>query len=420
MKDLKEISALREKAEFFINRNISGDEVTPNDEVLKLLHELEVYQIELEMQNEALLLAKENAEVMSRKYKALYDFAPMGYFALDRNGLILDVNKTGETMLGKEKAVLLGNYYQNVISRETQNYFQDFLNRIFDSNSHVNCELKLHSYQNKELYIYIEGVATSADSCLMATFDITERRLSEKALYENEARLQELNATKDKFFSIIGHDLRGPFTSILGFSELLLEQVQKENFSNIEKIVSIIHNSSLQAMDLLSNLLEWASLQTGKIKFNPDIININYVVDEVIGLLGGSIQQKSIVVSKNIYPDLEIFADYKMLSNVFRNIISNAIKFTPVGGSVTIEVKEQTEDFLILISDTGVGIAANDIKKLFKIDTVYSTKGTANEVGTGLGLLLCKEFIEIHGGRLWVESETDRGSNFVFTIPKNI
>jgi signal transduction histidine kinase len=288
---------------------------------------------------------------------------------------------------------------------------------VYESGSCVSCELKLYDSNNQERYIYIEGSVIQPANCLIAALDITERHKTEKKIYKRDERLQELNATKDKLLAIIGHDLRGPFTSIVGFSELLQEHIHKKNYDNIEKITDIIYNSSLQAMDLLSNLLEWASLQTGKIQTNPVSIIFNDLVDAVLALLNCSIEQKSIVVSKNINPKLSIHADYDMISNVLRNLISNAIKFTPNGGTIMIEARDQSEDLLIAISDTGVGISAADIKKIFRPDIVFSTKGTQFEEGTGLGLLLSKEFIEKHGGKLWAESQPGIGSIFYFTIP---
>jgi signal transduction histidine kinase len=320
-------------------------------------------------------------------------------------------------LLGKEKDALIGQNFKNYIFPDEKKNFKDFLTRVFGDNSKITCELKMNAQEPKEVYVYIEGIVLSDDECLIAVFDVTERRRYEKTLCENEIRLKELNDTKDKFFSIIAHDLKGPFTSIIGFTEILLDQIKNKNFENLERFTNIVHNSSVQAMYLLSNLLEWAMLQTGKLKFTPGYVEVNSLLERIIILLSSSIQQKSIVVLNNLNREYIIFADQDMLGNIFRNIISNAIKFTPVGGTIKIEAEELTDAILFTISDTGVGITSDDIKKLFRIDTNYSTKGTQKEDGTGLGLLLCQEFIDKHGGRIWVESEPGMGSKFFFTIP---
>lgn len=418
MKDLKEKPvSLRAKAELLINNSIKNHEAGLNEEVIKLLHELDVYQLELEMQNEELISAKQNAEIISQKYSALFNLAPVGYFTLNRNGTILETNLNGAMMLGDEKNVLVGSNFQNFITYGARNYFDDFMSNIFEQKSKVSCELKLESTWNKEIYIYMEGIVTSAHDCLIAAFDLTERHRSEKALMKSEARLKDLNATKDKFFSIIAHDLKNPFSSIIGFTELLLEQIQKKNFDNVERFTNIVHDASLRAMDLLSNLLEWARLQTGRISFNPGYITLNGIIKSVINLLESSINQKSISISTNLKGELKIFADAEMLNSIFRNLISNAIKFTPPGGKILIEALESADSLLVTISDTGMGIPAENLKKLFRADSVYTTLGSEKESGTGLGLLLCKEFVEKHGGKIWVESEVGKGSRFCFTVP---
>ncbi|MBW8334500.1 MAG: PAS domain S-box protein [Prolixibacteraceae bacterium] len=253
--------------------------------------------------------------------------------------------------------------------------------------------------------------------------DITDRKLSEDALKQSEARLQELNATKDKFFSIIAHDLKNPFNSIIGFSNLLARQIYENNYEGIAKYGMIIQNSSQRAMDLLMNLLEWSRIQTGSIAFNPECIEVAELTNSVLKSLIDSASQKTIKISIKFPPLVFVFADKEMISTVLRNVISNAIKFTHPGGEIVISAERKQAEWVITIADNGVGIKKDAIDKLFRIDQSYSTLGTQNEKGTGLGLLLCKEFVEKNGGKIWVESEyggslgTD-GSKFHFTVPK--
>ncbi|MDA3905666.1 MAG: HAMP domain-containing sensor histidine kinase [Bacteroidales bacterium] len=254
--------------------------------------------------------------------------------------------------------------------------------------------------------------------------DITECKLAEQELIiakekaeESEAKLKESNAEKDKFFSIIAHDLKSPFDSILGFSDLIVEKLKERNYESVEEFADIIQQSSIRAMDLLMNLVEWSQSQTGRMEFNPEYFELVELIKDSELLLSGVMEQKSISLSKSVPSNAPVFADKKMISTVLRNLISNAIKFTHSGGKISIALEEKQDELLVSVSDTGVGISKEDSKKLFKIGQSYSTSGTNKEKGTGLGLILCKDFVEKHGGKIWVESEEGKGSNFKFTIP---
>ena len=246
--------------------------------------------------------------------------------------------------------------------------------------------------------------------------DITERRRARKQLRENEKRLKELNATKDKFFSIIAHDLITPIGSIVNFSDLLIDNLF--NYSKEKRIefTKIINDSSKNTFNLLQNLLEWSRTQTNRIKLRPEIFSVSELVDENIILLENNANAKNISIVSEINTNHKVFADKNMISTVIRNLVSNAIKFTD-NGNVTI-FSELKEDYLIIsITDTGIGMEKEVINKLFKIEDTISTKGTSGEKGTGLGLVLCKEFVEKNKGKIWVESEEGKGSKFSFTLP---
>jgi signal transduction histidine kinase len=249
--------------------------------------------------------------------------------------------------------------------------------------------------------------------------DITERKRAEEILIESEIRLRELNATKDKFFSIIAHDLKSPFNSIIGFSNLLIEQIQEKDYDGIAEYATIIRNSSQGAMDLLQNLLEWSRSQTGRMEFNPEYVEIVSMIDETIHILVDAAKQKSIILSRELPRKAIAFADKDMISTVLRNLISNAIKFTNPGGAIIISAEQKQNELIIGVTDNGVGIKKDVLDKLFRVEESFSTIGTKNEKGTGLGLILCKEFITKHGGEIWVESKVGKGSMFCFTIPKS-
>lgn len=247
--------------------------------------------------------------------------------------------------------------------------------------------------------------------------DITDRKQAELKLLESERKLKELNATKDKFFSIIAHDLKSPFNGILGFSEMLKNEVRNLDNDSIEKYTDIIHSTALQAYGLLENLLEWSKTQQNGLSFEPrKLLLRNVVSDEMAGLKLNA-DQKDISLLNEIEEDILLTADEKMLRTVVRNLISNALKFTPKGGLVRVNARLEQDHVEVTFTDSGVGMNTETLEKLFKIESSFSTRGTENERGTGLGLLLCKEFVEKHGGKIGGFSEKGKGSTFKFTIP---
>jgi PAS domain S-box-containing protein len=247
--------------------------------------------------------------------------------------------------------------------------------------------------------------------------DITIRKRAEEKLIEKDNFLQKLNADKDRFISILSHDLKSPFNSILGFSEVLTEDIRKLNTDEIEDIAKNINKSARNTLYLLEDLLAWAMMQQGKIIFKPQKLSLADICKNILEILNPNAVAKNITINYYIADRIKVFADIDMIKTVLRNLVSNALKFTNNGGTISVSSEENSENVTISISDNGVGIKAENIKKLFNISEVITTKGTAEETGTGLGLLLCKEFVEKHGGKIWVESEVGIGSEFKFTLP---
>ncbi len=234
-------------------------------------------------------------------------------------------------------------------------------------------------------------------------------------LKATEEELKESNAAKDKFFSIIAHDLGNLFSGLFGLSRLLADhEVPKDK---IENFLKMIHDNSKNGLDLLQNLLEWSRMQTGRIKVQPCSLNLPFLVEHNINLLVNHATQKNIKMVSYV-DKLSVLGDEQMLNTVIRNLLSNAIKFTPKNGVIEVSSKVENKLVEISIKDTGVGIKPEDIDKLFRIDVNHSTIGTAEEKGTGLGLILCKEFVEANGGSIWVESELGKGSIFHIRLPR--
>ena len=229
--------------------------------------------------------------------------------------------------------------------------------------------------------------------------------------------LVEVNYSKDKFFSIIAHDMKSPFQGLLGCSQMLTEDFDTLTEEEKKEVISTIHNLSLNSFRLLENLLDWSRLQTGKFEFKPEKFNVRLELSPTISLLMQTASNKGIVIENAIDETLVLNADINMIQTVIRNLVSNAIKFTKPEGNILIMAHVDQNNIRFIVADNGIGINKNKMENLFRIDKNESTTGTANEEGTGLGLLLCKEMIEMHMGKIWVKSEINKGSEFVFTIP---
>ena len=247
--------------------------------------------------------------------------------------------------------------------------------------------------------------------------DVTQRKINEMQLQKYSDELEELNATKDKFFSIIAHDLKSPFNGIVGFSEILKNEVGHLDIETIKEYARLIYTTSKNTYQLLENLLDWARIQQSRMTFQPSMVALHKIVNDEIELMVQKATSKMISVINRIPENLIISADEYMMKTVLRNLISNAIKFTSSNGTVEIKSEIRQDELEISVKDSGVGIRKEIIEKIFKIDCNYTSRGTDNETGTGLGLILCKEFVEKHGGRIWVESEEGKGSEFKLTIP---
>jgi signal transduction histidine kinase len=247
--------------------------------------------------------------------------------------------------------------------------------------------------------------------------ELKERKIAQKALKESETKLIELNATKDKFFNIVAHDLKNPFTSLLGSTELLFENIERMDLASIKRLAQILNDSAKSGYAILLNLLDWSRSQTGLIKFNPVMINLKNVIDDHISDFHLYSSNKSITIISEIEEDFFIHADENMINTIMRNLISNAVKFTHRYGQIIISATVKPSEIVISVKDSGIGLSPESLDKIFRIDSKHTQPGTDKEQGTGLGLKLCKEFVEQQGGEIWVKSIENKGSIFSFSIP---
>jgi len=301
-----------------------------------------------------------------------------------------------------------------------QQVLENAANRIAGKPSPSIYELKTITRSGEVKYLEFSSTIISYENqkaFLTTGIEITKRKHAEDALRKSESQLRELNAQKDKFFSIIAHDLKSPFNAIMGFSELLMDQINEKDYSEAERHAAIILRSSQNAVDLIQNLLDWAGSQTDKMEFAPGHFELAHLIEQTLTEQKSAADQKSIKLLNDIQEQLPVFANKNMTGTVIRNLVSNAIKFTREGGAVHISAQKASEEIIVRVKDNGVGIDSKRIEGLFSIDANLSTPGTNKEKGTGLGLILCKEFVEKHGGKIWVESEAGKGSEFYFTLP---
>jgi len=243
-----------------------------------------------------------------------------------------------------------------------------------------------------------------------------KKRLDEQLLvYAKELELS--NSTKDKLFSIISHDLKGPFNVVLGFADLLFNQYDEFNDETRRKFILAIKESAESSYALLEKLFTWSLAQRNAIKAKPRKIDLKAIAEGKLNLLKNTAIKKNITLINRIEPETFAFADEEMINTVILNLLSNALKFTRQDGTISVENSRKDGFVQISVTDNGVGISSESLENLFKIKSTFSTAGTSNEKGTGLGLIICKEFILTNGGDLWAESEQDKGSKFIFTLP---
>ncbi len=327
---------------------------------------------------------------------------------------ITDANPSARTLLNIKDTHITGKFVSEIFGDTIQSMNEILIGLTKSSNCNST------EFYNNALQKYFTITLYPSDSMhfALSILDISDRKHAEELINQKNEILNNAVAEKDKFFSIIAHDLKSPFNSILGFSELLSEVIEEKNYEQVKAYSDIINKSSKRAMELLQNLMEWAQAKTGRISFNPMVLKLRPLVDDIIELYSDIANQKHIKVTAGIDSNLVIFADKSMINTVLRNLISNALKFTYPNGAINILGKENIENVQISVTDTGVGIDKIQIDKMFRLGESITTYGTKDEKGTGLGLILCKEFIEKHGGEIWIESEPEVGSTFYFNIPK--
>jgi len=361
------------------------------------------------------------------KYRFITENVGDLIWQIDKDYNYLYVSPSVENILGYRQEQMLGKPFNSFLTPNSADYLSEIekihrdefkfsplkggvfeLQYIRKDGSLLWCEV--HSsplYTPDGKLIFSQGV----------TRDITGRKEAERKLKDYAAELKELNSTKDRFFSIISHDLKSPFNGLIGMTQEFKDHARDFSYDEIAGFGNEMYNTVINTYRLLENLLEWSRIQLDQIQFNPVRINFFAETEKAVSLFGVLSVQKEITLINKVSRNINVSADINMINSIMRNLISNAIKFTERGGTVQIESECSGNLALISVKDNGIGMNEEIRRKLFRSDTVYSTYGTEKEKGSGLGLLLCRDFVEKHNGSIWVESSPGQGSKFCFTLP---
>ncbi|MCE1187992.1 MAG: PAS domain-containing sensor histidine kinase [Ignavibacteria bacterium] len=347
--------------------------------------------------------------------------SPIGISTYDSTGQCKSCNRAYADIVGAPSIDMMISHNFHQIRSWKRSELYDLALHTLRNQLEVHKEIHYLSSFGKEMWLdcFLTGFKMNDEShLLMVINDITEKKEIEIAMQSYADELRELNAAKDKFFSIISHDLRGPFQGLLGYSKILHTEYDNLSDDDRKEIINSIDGLSINTYKLLENLLNWTRLQTGKMTYNPEVLNVKMVCAGAIELLRLVAENKGIELINDVAVKHLVKADLNMVQTVTRNLISNAIKFTNEGGKITLSSTEQESFILISVEDTGVGMRKEEKEMLFRMDAQHTSVGTAGEKGTGLGLLLCKEMIERCGGTIVVESKLGVGSTFIFSLPK--
>lgn len=346
----------------------------------------------------------------------------------DANTTINTVNNATINLLGYNETELIGDSVKKILRNDFLNNYD--LNDFKNLDSILKIETSYLAKDGTEIPINfsaspLKKLSGEVEGLIFVAQDIRQKKLDEEKikqyiikLTESEKSLKELNMSKDKFFSIIAHDLKSPFTGLIYLTEMIYEDWDSFTQEELKQMNKELHDSAKNLFKLLQNLLEWSQMQKGNISFVQENFILADVVAQNVNIIQQRSEQKGILVSADIADTIIVNADKNMINTVLRNLISNAIKFTEKEGKVTISAhRSDNRTVEVAIKDTGTGMSQEYCNKLFKVEEKVGRHGTDGELSTGLGLLLCKDFVEKNDGRIWLESEVGKGSTFFFTIP---
>ncbi|MCX6221186.1 MAG: PAS domain S-box protein [Bacteroidia bacterium] len=371
--------------------------------------------------------AEEALRKSEEKYRNIYENTQEGIFQTTVNGTYISVNPALAKMYGYESPEELMKSRSDIAKESYSNSEERdrFLKLMEEQGSVKGYEYEVKQKDGHKIWFY-EDARAIKDECGKIQYfegfvvDITEHKQAEVEIKLKNEELSKANSEKDKFFSIIAHDLRSPFNGFLGLTQIMADESSSLSTEEFQQMAASMEKSASNLFRLLENLLHWARVQQGLIPFNPIVVQLLPIADESIAMVLEQAKIKGIKITHNIPNDLKVFADINMVQTIIRNLLSNAVKFTLNGGTVILSAKPTGDNFVVIaIKDTGIGMNQTIVEQLFRLDVQTGREGTEGEPSTGLGLLLCKEFVEKHGGKIWVESEEGVGSTFYFSLASN-
>ncbi len=410
-------------------------------ETYALLHELQVHQIELEMQNEELKHVNAQAETLLSKYYDLYDLAPIGYFTVNEHGKILEVNQAGADLLEVKKCHLLNNYFQNYISEDCLSLYNTFRMKVLESKVKQNCEIRLLKKGKDQFHVQITGIVVKSHTenesqMWLSVFDITDRIRIEEAkeevriLHDEEEKYKLLNQKlvfdklKTEYFVNVSHELRTPLNVILSSLKLLQlkkNRLQADDTLKLDKHIYTIKQNCYRLLRLINNIIDITKIESGFFEIHLKNCNIVSIIKDITLSVGEYIEGKGVDLLFDTVVEEKLMAcDPDKIERIILNLLSNAVKFTKPGGSISVNIFEREDAVEIIISDTGIGISRDMQEVIFKRFRQVDTSLTKEQEGSGIGLSLVKSMVDMHGGIIIVESEYGKGSKFIVRLPVKI
>ncbi|MGA3116181.1 MAG: ATP-binding protein [Syntrophobacteraceae bacterium] len=425
-REQRSATALRNEAEkrlAHLEKISSGGDA---EDIQKLVHQLLIHQLELEMQNGELRKTQAQLEESRNQYADLYDFAPLSYFTLDEQGRIIEMNLTGVKQLGIERGNLINIPFVTIVVESDWKGFFTHLKKVFDTHEGDTCEVRLRAKESGEFFARLDSIfmesAKGTGSCRTSVTDITQRKRAEAALLESEQRVRRLNEHILNMVMVLSHDIRGPLVAIASILKLLLRGVYGKLDQSPANTVQELLSRCARLLGTAEDYLGKASIVGGPIEMEREVLDLRQdIIDAVLNELADDIIRREIVIDNRLGAipagSISICANKTWLKAVYRNLFTNAAKYGGKGCTISFGFEQRESHYRLNVYNSGIPIAEEDREKIFdRFGRIEPLEGHTPD-GVGLGLYLCREIILEHGGEIWYEARPD-GSNFVFTISR--